>query len=260
MIVTFANQKGGVGKTTTTLNLGVYLAKLGKKVCLIDLDPQANLTSGLGYLENNVGINPRKKPGTYDFLINQYSFEDVAIKTRFANLTLVPSNIDLANAEIALVNTMARETVLKNALVNTKDKFDMILIDCPPSLGLLTINALTASDMVIVPVQTEYFALEGLGQLLNSIQLIKSKLNSELRIGGVVLTMSDIRTNLSKQVAEEVHKVFGNKVFKTIIPRNIKLSEAPSHGQSIDEYDPKSTGAEAYKNLAEEILQPFRHE
>jgi chromosome partitioning protein len=257
LIITFANQKGGVGKTTTTLNLGVYLAMTGKKVCLIDLDPQSNLTSGLGYSQNE----PNSKSKTiYDVLIENTNPPEVIVQTRIKNLCLLPANISLASAEIELVNTIARETVLRNSLEALRDRFDYILIDCPPSLGLLTINALTASDQVMVPVQTEYFALEGLGQLLNSINLVKSKLNSGLQIGGVILTMYDTRTNLSKQVTDEVKRVFGKKVYKTIIPRNIKLSEAPSHGKSIEEYDPRSTGANAYKELAEEILAPSKQD
>ncbi|MCA9385999.1 ParA family protein [Candidatus Dojkabacteria bacterium] len=257
MIVAFANQKGGVGKTTTTLNLGSYLAALGKKTCLIDLDPQANLTSGLGYSAQSLTENDSLAGSVYDLLTSQKEFNEVLFQTRSDNLTLIPSSIDLAGAEIELVNMVSRETILRDALEKAHHVFDFVLIDCPPSLGLLTINALTAADRVCIPVQTEYFALEGLGQLLNTVKLVKSKLNSNLKIGGVIMTMFDARTNLAKDVISEVHKVFGDRVFETIIPRNIRLSEAPSHGKSIVEYDSNSSGADAYKKLAEEFITSF---
>lgn len=254
MIISFANQKGGVGKTTSTLNIGVALAQLGKKVCMIDLDPQANLTSGLGYGVPNYEGEKLEGGSVYDILANEEEANSVIFKTRIDKLDLIPSSIALAGAEIELVNMVSRETLLREALNEIKHRYDYILIDCPPSLGLLTINALTASQKVIIPVQTEYFALEGLGQLLNTIKLVKSKLNTNLKVGGVAMTMFDSRTNLSKQVTEEVQKVFGDKVFTTLIPRNIRLSEAPSHGQSIFEYDKSSKGAEAYLKLAKEVI------
>lgn len=247
MIITFANQKGGVGKTTSAINIGVYLAQYKKKVCLLDLDPQSNLTSGLGYANQD-------RISIYNVLIEEKDINLCTFETRFRYLDLIPSSIELAGAEIELVNQISRETILKNILAKIKLRYDYIIIDCPPSLGLLTINALTASDEVYIPVQTEYFALEGLGQLLNTIKLVKNKLNQKLKIGGVILTMYDARTNLAKEVKAEVQKVFSNKVFETIIPRNVKLSESPSHGLSIQEYDSNSTGAKAYKGLCEEII------
>ncbi|MBD3363388.1 AAA family ATPase [Candidatus Dojkabacteria bacterium] len=253
MIISFANQKGGVGKTTTTINLGIYLAAAGKKVCLIDIDPQSNLTSGLGYGAHNSEEDNQKS--IYDILVNKAKVEEVIFKTRFENIHLIPAHIELAGAEIELVNMVSRENSLKESLEAIKQNYDFILIDCPPSLGLLTINALTASDEIIIPVQTEYYALEGLGQLLNTVKLVKTKLNSNLKIGGVILTMYDARTNLSKQVSDEVEKVFGDKVFVSIIPRNVRLSESPSHGQPIKEYAPSSTGAKAYEKLAKEFIK-----
>lgn len=255
MIVAITNQKGGVGKTTSVLNLGTYLASEGRQVCLIDLDPQSNLTSGLGYSLNNLNTEQLNKGSIYHVLIGKKTIHEVTFQTRMQNLSLIPAGIELAGSEIELVNTVSRETVLKDALKEIIHKYDFILIDCPPSLGLLTINALTASNEVLIPVQTEYFALEGLGQLLNTIKLIKSKLNHGLSIGGVVMTMQDARTNLSKQVINEIQNVFGEKVYNTIIPRNVRLSEAPSHGKTILEYDPSSAGAQAYHSLAKEFLK-----
>ena len=254
MIIAFSNQKGGVGKTTTTLNLGAGLARAGKKVCLLDLDPQANLTSGLGYAAETFGGDRIMIGNIYNVLTNEKNIDEVIINTRFKNLDLIPASIELAGAEVELVNMMSRETILRDITRGIKEKYDYILIDCPPSLGLLTLNALTAADEVFIPVQTEYFALEGLGQLMNSIKLVKSKLNNELKVGGVIMTMFDARTNLSKEVIGEVKKVFGEKVFESIIPRNIRLSEAPSHGQSIFEYDEGSSGAEAYMALVREVV------
>lgn len=253
MIIALANQKGGVGKTTTTINIAVYLALAGKKVCVIDLDPQANLTSGLGYSSNR--YDEKKSIGSiYNVLTGEKEATEIIFKTRINNLDLIPSGIELAGAEIELVNMVARETILREAVDKIRLRYDFVLIDCPPSLGLLTINAMTAAQEVYVPVQTEYFALEGLGQLLNTIKLVKNKLNPGIKVGGVIMTMYDSRTNLSKQVGDELEKVFGDKVFKTKIPRNIRLSEAPSHGKSIFEYDEKSTGAESYKELTKEII------
>jgi chromosome partitioning protein len=257
MIIATTNQKGGVGKTTTVINLGACIAAEGKQICVIDLDPQSNLTSGLGYTLNNIDQEQLNKGSIYHVLIGKKTIHEVTFQTRLNNLSLIPAGIELAGSEIELVNTVSRETILKDALKEIMHKYDYILIDCPPSLGLLTINALTASNEVLIPVQTEYFALEGLGQLLNTIKLIKSKLNQGLAIGGVVMTMQDARTNLSKQVVSEIQKVFGEKVYNTIIPRNVRLSEAPSHGKAILEYDPISAGALAYKSLAKEFL--IRH-
>lgn len=247
-IISVANQKGGVGKTTTTVNLGTILAKKGKKVLLIDADPQGNATSGLG-VEKDV------EKSVYDVLVNDTEIEDVYQDTMIKNLKVCPSNINLAGAEVELVSMMSREQRLKEKLIKVKDEFDFILIDCPPSLGLVTLNAFTASDSVLIPVQCEYFALEGLGQLLNTINLVKKHLNKDLYIEGALLTMYDIRTNLSNQVVKEVKKYFDNKVYKTVIPRNVKLSEAPSYGMPITLYDPKSKGAKSYDKFTKEFLK-----
>lgn len=247
-IISVANQKGGVGKTTTTVNLGTILAKKGKKVLLIDADPQGNATSGLG-VEKEVEFS------TYDVLVNETVIEDTIQDTMIKNLKICPSNINLAGAEVELVSMMSREQRLKEKLGEVKDKFDYILIDCPPSLGLITLNSFTASDSVLIPVQCEYFALEGLGQLLNTINLVKKHLNKEIQIEGALLTMYDIRTNLSNQVVKEVKKYFDNKVYKTVIPRNVRLSEAPSYGMPIIEYDPKSKGAKSYVKFTKEFLK-----
>ncbi len=247
-IISVANQKGGVGKTTTTVNLGTILAKKGKKVLLIDADPQGNATSGLG-VEKDV------EKSVYDILVNDTEVEEVCEDTMINNLKVCPSNINLAGAEVELVSMMSREQRLKEKLMKVKDEFDFILIDCPPSLGLVTLNAFTASDSVLIPVQCEYFALEGLGQLLNTINLVKKHLNKGLYIEGALLTMYDIRTNLSNQVVKEVKKYFDNKVYKTVIPRNVKLSEAPSYGMPITLYDPKSKGAKSYDKFTKEFLK-----
>ena len=247
-IISVANQKGGVGKTTTTVNLGTILAKKGKKVLLIDADPQGNATSGLG-VEKDV------EKSVYDILVNDTEIEEVYQDTMIKNLKVCPSNINLAGAEVELVSMMSREQRLKEKLIKVKDEFDFILIDCPPSLGLVTLNSFTASDSVLIPVQCEYFALEGLGQLLNTINLVKKHLNKSLYIEGALLTMYDIRTNLSNQVVKEVKKYFENKVYKTVIPRNVKLSEAPSYGMPITLYDPKSKGAKSYDKFTKEFLK-----
>lgn len=247
-VISVANQKGGVGKTTTTVNLGTILAKKGKKVLLIDADPQGNATSGLG-LEKEVELS------TYDILVNETVMEYAIQKTMIKNLKICPSNINLAGAEVELVSMMSREQRLKEKLDEIKDKFDYILIDCPPSLGLITLNSFTASDSVLIPVQCEYYALEGLGQLLNTINLVKKHLNKNIQVEGALLTMYDIRTNLSNQVVKEVKKYFDNKVYKTVIPRNVRLSEAPSYGMPITEYDPRSKGAKSYIKFAKEFLK-----
>jgi len=256
-----ANQKGGVGKTTTVLNLGASLARKGKKTLVIDLDPQANLSSGLGFTRqfdkeswNETEEAPYKS--IYDVLINQMPLSKVFVTTNQENLMLIPSHLSLAGAEIEMVNMLARETLLKKAISEFQEEFNYILIDCPPSLSLLTINALTASDQLIIPIQCEYLALEGLGQLLETTKLIRG-INPSLQVGGVILTMFDSRTKLSSNVVEDVREYFKEKAFKTVVPRNVRLSEAPSFGKSIFEYDDKSTGAQAYDDLAKEFIKRF---
>ncbi|AYV68734.1 ParA family protein [Niallia circulans] len=247
-IITVANQKGGVGKTTTSVNLGSCLAYIGKSVLLVDIDPQGNATSGVGIEKADVDHC------IYDVLVDDLEASMVIKQTNVENLDVIPATIQLAGAEIELVSTISREVRLKRALDEVKHNYDYVLIDCPPSLGLLTINALTASDAVLIPVQCEYYALEGLSQLLNTVRLVQKHLNHDLAIEGVLLTMLDARTNLGLQVIEEVKKYFQDKVYKTIIPRNIRLSEAPSHGEPIIIYDPKSRGAEVYLDLAKEVV------
>ena len=247
--VAIANQKGGVGKTTTSVNLSACLAYLGKKVLLIDIDPQGNATSGIGINKGEV------QSCIYDVLIDDEDIYSVVQQSKVENLSVVPATISLAGAEIELVSTISREVRLKHALQDIKEEYDYIIIDCPPSLGLLTINALTASDAIIIPVQCEYYALEGLSQLLSTIRLVQKHLNQELTIDGVLLTMLDARTNLGLQVIEEVKKYFQDKVYKSIIPRNVRISEAPSHGEPIIIYDPKSRGAEVYIELAREVIK-----
>ena len=247
-IIAVANQKGGVGKTTTTINLSTMLAKKGKKVLLIDADPQGNATSGVG-AEKDVEFS------TYDILATDAGMEQALEKTMIKNLLVCPSDINLAGAEVELVSMMSREQRLKEKLEDIKDSFDYILIDCPPSLGLITLNAFTASDSVLIPVQCEYYALEGLGQLINTINLVKKHLNKNLEVEGALLTMYDARTNLSNQVVKEVKKYFGEKVYKTVIPRNVRLSEAPSYGMPITEYDPRSKGAKSYEKFTKEFLK-----
>lgn len=247
-IISIANQKGGVGKTTTTVNLATILAKKGKKVLLIDADPQGNATSGLG-LDKDI------EPSTYELLVSDVELEETMKNTIIKNLKICPANMNLAGAEVELVSMMSREQRLKEKVDIMKEKFDYIFIDCPPSLGLVTLNAFTASDSVLIPVQCEYFALEGLGQLLNTINLVKKHLNKSIRIEGALLTMYDIRTNLSNQVVKEVKKYFENKVYKTVIPRNVRLSEAPSYGMPITEYDSRSKGAKSYIKFAKEFLK-----
>jgi chromosome partitioning protein len=256
-----ANQKGGVGKTTTAINLGANLALEGKRVLLIDMDPQGNLSSGVGYEKVRDedwqdSSSNSKYPSVYDVLTEERPLAEVFVSTDIEDLFLVPAHLNLAGAEVEIVNTLSRESILRNALKNFEEDFDYVLIDCPPSLGLLTINALVASDKILVPIQCEYFALEGLGQLVETIKLV-SNINPRLRIGGVILTMFDARTNLSTQVADEVREFFKEDVFKSVIPRNVKLSEAPSHGKPIEIYDETSSGAQAYRKLSKEFIKKF---
>lgn len=248
-VLSLVNQKGGVGKTTTAVSLASYIGKKKKKVLVIDLDPQANATSGLGIEKSEL------ENTTYDVLINDCPVEDVILESSALNVDIIPTNINLAGAEVELVNAISRENILKSAIADIRDDYDYIIIDCPPSLGLLTINALTASDGIIIPIQGEYYALEGLSQLVETINIVKKKLNPDIEIIGVVLTMFDMRTQLSKQVREEVEEYFKKKVFKTVIPRNVRLAEAPSHGLAISDYDKSSKGAKAYESLAAEVLK-----
>ena len=249
VIYALANQKGGVAKTTTAVNLSACLAEADKKVLLIDIDPQGNASSGLGIDRYAI------RQCIYDVLVNEVPINEVILKTDIPGLEILPATIQLAGAEIELANSVSREIRLKSSLKNIKEQYDYIFIDCPPSLGLLTLNALTAADGVIIPIQCEYYALEGLGQLMNTINLIQKHLNTQLEISGIVLTMFDARTNLSIQVVDEVKEHFKGKVFRTIIPRNVRLSEAPSHGQPITRYDIKSKGAQVYIDLAREVME-----
>lgn len=248
-VIAVANQKGGVGKTTTSVNLSACLAEAGKRVLLIDIDPQGNATSGLGVDRKSV------KASVYDLLLEDMSPLDAMVPTGTGGLFVVPATMDLAGAEIELVPRISRENRLKRVLDPIKDQFDFILMDCPPSLGLLTINALTAADSILIPIQCEYYALEGLSQLMDTFRLVREALNTSLEVEGVVLTMFDGRTNLSIQVVEDVKRYFRGKVYRTIITRNVRLSEAPSHGLPITAYDPKSKGAEAYTELAREVIE-----
>jgi chromosome partitioning protein len=247
-VIAIANQKGGVGKTTTAVNLSSCLAFKGKKVLIIDIDPQGNTTSGLGIDKKSIGKS------IYDVLINDENIGNTLMDTALENLKICTSNIQLVGAEVELVSVISRETRMKAAISGIRNSYDFILIDCPPSLGLLTLNALTAADTILVPIQCEYYALEGLSQLMNTVKLVQRHLNPALDVEGVVLTMFDARTNLSIQVVEDVKKYFKNKVYRTVIPRNVRLSEAPSFGLPIILYDEKSKGAECYLELAQEVI------
>lgn len=247
-IIAIANQKGGVGKTTTAINLSACLAEAGQRVLVIDIDPQGNTTSGLGVDKENIDKT------IYKVLIDEVDIEDAIIKGIFDNLDIIPSNVNLAGAEIDLIDVEEREYILKNDIAKIRQNYDFIILDCPPSLSMLTVNAMTAADTVLVPIQCEYYALEGLTQLIHTINLVKRKLNPELELEGVVFTMYDSRTNLSLQVVENVKDNLKQNIYKTIIPRNIRLAEAPSHGLPINLYDTKSSGAESYRLLAEEVI------
>ena len=248
-VISIASQKGGVGKTTTAINLGACLAQESKRVLLIDIDPQGNATSGLGINGND------QRSTTYEVLIGQSEIQQAIMPTALASMDLIPAGQRLSGAEVELVGMMARETRLKTCLAKVRDSYDYIFIDSPPSLGLLTVNSLTASDSVLIPLQCEYLALEGLTQLIGAVRLVQDHLNPALRIEGVLLTMYDARLNLSQQVAEEARKFFAERVYKTVVPRNVRLSEAPSFGKPIVLYDPNSTGAESYRELAREVME-----
>ena len=248
-IIAVANQKGGVGKTTTSINLAACLAEKGKKVLAVDMDPQGNLTSGLGVDKDSV------EKYIYGLIIGEVDIKEVINKEVLENLDIIPTSIDLSAAEIELIGVDDKEYILRNAIDQVKDQYDFVIIDCPPSLSMLTINAMTTADSVIVPIQCEYYALEGLSQLIHTVELVKDRLNSKLEIEGVVFTMYDARTNLSLQVVENVKDNLQQNIYKTIIPRNIRLAEAPSYGLPINKYDPKSTGAESYMRLADEVIE-----
>mgnify|MGYP002602238231 CR=1 FL=1 len=248
-IIAIANQKGGVGKTTTAINLSACLAEKGQRVLVVDIDPQGNTTSGLGIAKDNVDNT------IYEVMLQEIDISDAICKDIFENLDIIPSNVNLAGAEIDLIDIENREYILKNAINTVRNNYDYVILDCPPSLSMLTVNAMTAADTVLVPIQCEYYALEGLTQLIHTINLVKKKLNPLLELEGVVFTMYDSRTNLSLQVVENVKDNLKQNIYKTIIPRNIRLAEAPSHGMPINLYDSRSTGAESYRMLAQEVIK-----
>ena len=248
-IIAIANQKGGVGKTTTSINLTAALAEAGKKVLVIDIDPQGNTTSGFGIDKNDLDDT------VYELILGECSINDCIIKDVFPNVSVLPSNVNLAAAEIELIGVEKKEFILKKEVDYIKNQYDYILIDCPPSLSMLTVNAMTTANSVLVPIQCEYYALEGLSQLIHTVNLVKERLNPELDMEGVVFTMYDSRTNLSMQVVENVKNHLNQNIYNTLIPRNIRLAEAPSYGIPITKYDPKSAGAEAYRNLAKEVMK-----